>query len=232
MNPSPATRRSRDDPSLAIASTAAIAAASAHALNNLLSALYATSAYLEEIESPMAKRADATLAKAVAAGKALSCAMYLISLEPADIPAIRATPTIFARCDSDSIGRLSRQLQDTARIDLLDESEGKISDLVLPLDTDTLEALLLCTAFIERRESGADARLEARLLPPQPGAAPAIQVLFQGKARLTGLDSAQTHSLHPCSLALSHAKVVLRGLSIDIADRGAEGIAITIPAVS
>jgi hypothetical protein len=206
-----------------------IASSAAHALNNILSALYAASGYLEQMDSPMGRRADAAVTKAIASGRALSSALFLTSLTEADATAIESATSLYVECNVEMVGRLSTTMLEIADIQLLEGAPPSSSSRALKVDFDTLEALLICAVFLQRRETGGEKKLSARLTFACDSEFPHAEFLIEGQWHLEPSSKPSGRSLHPCGIALARVNDLLKVQRISLQDLKPCGLAIRIP---
>lgn len=179
-----------------------LAAAAAHALNNVVAVLYAASSLLESAANPRSlERATRALGDACGSALCLSAALSLLSLPSAGLPHVSAG---LHEIHPDDLARVLETLEAATNI----RSSGQVAvdeTVKATLDRDTLQSLLLCAGALLRRAAGRDAllRCDVRLAAGRSGAPGKLEfeLCCEGPA-----PAASPHSSRdPCELALAHA---------------------------
>ena len=140
-----------------------IAAGAAHALNNLLGVLYAASSYLEAPADPKAvERARVALDQACASATALSAALSLLGLSAGDVEeAGRGTGFML---DVEAQREILGMLSEVAGVPV--PADPGLVAVAARLDRDTLRSILICGAFVLRRDGGPVAELRCAVRGP------------------------------------------------------------------
>jgi len=183
------------------------AAAAAHALNNLLATLYGAASYLETTDSTAVVRASAAIGKACATGRALSAALYLLSLTDGVADTFAASTRADIVLDETERERIVDALREVASVEFVDPAITSPSTVRLGLDI--LEALLICAAFSMRREAGPKAVIWCSMRIEEGQAPDASTLTFVLDApELAGRPIAAlapARRSHPCAIAVAHA---------------------------
>lgn len=134
----------------------ALAAAAAHALNNVIAVLYATSSHLESASNPRSlERATRALGDACGSALCLSAALSLLALPPAGMLRV---PAEGQEIHPDDIDRVLETLEAATNAQSTQHDAGAEA-VKATLDRNTLQSLLLCAAATLRRAAGRDAPL-------------------------------------------------------------------------
>jgi hypothetical protein len=199
------------------------AAASAHALNNVLAVLYAASSHLESPgDARSVERARRALDDACADALALSAALSLLALGPQDVLGIPAGTQVL---DAQDIERVLDTLETALRATVSKTGlpEGALS---ASLDRDTLQAVLVCAAAALRRSVRRDAPLhcDASFIGGHEGGSAALVFALRSEAPAHAAPAGS--SRHPCALAIEHIAPLLPslGAQLDLSTPGAASI--------
>lgn len=190
-----------------------IAAGAAHALNNLLGVLYAESSYLEAPADPKGvERARVALDQACASATALSAALSLLGLSARDVEAAgRGTGFML---DVESQREILGMLSEAAGVPV--PADPRLFAVVARLDRDTLRSLLICGAFVLRRNGGPVAELRCAVRGPARDPDGVERLSFDIGAPAPATPTGGRLYRHPCAIALDHAAALLPGLGVGI----------------
>ena len=225
MNPQPTL-----DP--AQAPPGGVAGDAAHTLNNITGILYAALDYLEEpVAAKSAERARKAIDRACAQTLALSAALSLLALGPADAAAALARgPVPLADTDME---RVVDTLHTACGVELPVGTAAALR-VRTPIDRDTLQALLVCGGTLLRRATNAALLLRCRTDPVGGSAAPTPRVVFDmvtsGPVGTTPGAAGGGAKPHLCAMALAHASLALAplGVTIDLAHLGAGRVVVEL----
>jgi len=190
-----------------------LAAAAAHALNNVIAVLYAASSHLESPANPRSlERATRALDDACGSALCLSAALSLLALPPAGMLQV---PAGGQEIHPDDIARVLETLEaaTNAKSTLHDAGAESVK---ATLDRDTLQSLLLCAAATLRRAAGRDAPLRCDVRRTTGG----LEFELSCDGPLAA-DSPRS-SRDPSELALAHAATHLPMLATQM-DRSRPG---------
>lgn len=206
-----------------------LAGSTAHALNNVLSVLFAAASHLEAAgESRAVARARAALDDACGGAQALSAALSLLALGEADVAAALhrgGRPDVW---QPDDWRDLAENLRAVAAVAW--EGDAPSTPVALPVPREVIESLLACAAVSLKRSAPAGSAQRCRLeLPPaSPGGALALALsLWVDRAPAAG-GAASKPSPHPCVDALAHAAAILAPLGVAIDSRPGERVRVTV----
>lgn len=190
-----------------------IAAGAAHALNNLLGVLYAASSYLEAPADPKGvERARGAIDQACASATALSAALSLLGLSARDVEAAGRGTGFMLDVDSqrEILGTLTEVANVPAPVD------PRLVAVAARLDRDTLRSILICGAFVLRRNGGPAAELRCVVHAPARDPDGVERLRFDVGAPAPATPTGGRLSRHPCAMALDHAAALLAALGVGI----------------
>ena len=190
-----------------------IAAGAAHALNNLLGVLYAASSYLEAPADPKAvERARVALGQACASATALSAALSLLGLSARDVEeAGRGTGFML---EVEAQREILSMLSEVAGVPV--PADPGLVAVAARLDRDTLRSVLICGAFVLRRDGGPVAELRCEVRGPARDPDGVERLRFDIGAPALATPTGGRLSRHPCAIALEHAAALLGALGVGI----------------
>jgi hypothetical protein len=199
------------------------AAASAHALNNVLAVLYAASSHLESPGDPRSlERARRAVDDACADALALSAALSLLSLGPQDVLGVPAGTQVL---DAQDIERILDTLETAARA-TVSKTGLPQGALFASLDRDTLQSVLVCAAAALRRSVRRDAPLhcDATFVGGHEGGL--AELVFELRSVAPAHAASAGSSRHPCAMAIEHIATLLPslGAQLDLSTPGAASI--------
>lgn len=195
-----------------------IASVAGHALNNVLSYLFAASSYLDDGGVDPA-RARAAVEDACRGARALSSALSVLAMSPENLAGVPAFGQVV---DGTGIARALGAVREIAGT-RDDDGAPSLPPHASTLDTDTLEALMICAAFALRRSGGAASVLrgQVEVLPGPDDRGPRLSIRFAAWLA-SGLPAPRRTGHGPCELALAHAAGLLPRLDAAI-EQGADG---------
>ena len=204
-----------------------IAAGAAHSLNNLLGILYAASSYLGAPADPRSvERARIAVEQACASATALSAALSLLGLSARDVEAAGrgAGFVLDARALRDMLGALGDVAGVVAPID------PRPAAVTARLDRHTLRSLLVCGAFVLRRNRGPSVELRGAIHGPARDPDGGERVRFEIGAPAPETPPGGELSRHPCAMALEHVAVFLPalGAGVDWSTPGYVSVAVQV----
>jgi hypothetical protein len=179
-----------------------LAAAAAHALNNVIAVLYAASSHLESATNPRSlERAKRVLGDACGSALCLSAALSLLALPPAGMLRV---PAGGQEIHPDDIARVLETLEAATNAKSLLHDAGA-EPVKATLDRDTLQSLLLCAAAVLRRAAGRDAplRCDVRRTAGNSGTTGRLEFVLCCDGPVAA--GSPRSSRDPCELALAHA---------------------------
>ena len=196
-----------------IAEARELAAAAAHALNNVIAVLYAASSHLESAANPRSlERAARALGDACGSALCLSAALSLLALPPAGRLHV---PAEGQEIHPEDLARVLETLEAATNAKSLLHDAGA-EPVKATLDRDTLQSLLLCTASVLRRAAGRDAPLRCDVRRT------AGRLEFELCCDASVAAGSPRSSRDPCELALAHAMAHLPVLATQM-DRSRPG---------
>jgi hypothetical protein len=189
-----------------------VAAGVAHAMNNLLAMLYGAASHLEDAaQSPCIARANSAIGSACATGKALSAALYLLSLPEADASTFAPGTSAAHLLDAVAQARIFEALREVAAVGCTEPITAK--SLKVQLDPDTLTALLICAAFSLRREAGPREVIQYAMRIEHGAEGDHAALVFQldspHMAARAVATSTPVREAHPCAIALAHFSTII-----------------------
>jgi hypothetical protein len=187
-----------------------LAAAAAHALNNVIAVLYAASSHLESAANPRSlERATRALGDACGSALCLSAALSLLALPPAGMLRV---PAGGQEIHPDDIARVLETLEAATNAKSL-LHDASAEPVMATLDRDTLQSLLLCAASVLRRAAGRDAplRCDVRRTAGSSGTTGRLEFELCCDGPVAG--GSPRSSPDPCELALAHATAHLTVLA-------------------
>lgn len=197
-----------------------MAAAGAHALNNIIAVLYAASSHLESAANPRSlERAVRSVHDASASALCLSAALSLLALPAAGM--LRVPPGA-QDIHPDDVARVLETLE--AATNAKASLHGVGAEAVkATIDRDTLQSLLLCAAAVLRRAAGHAAPLRCDVRRATGSSATADRLEFELSCDVPAPTGSPRSSRDPCELALAHAAAHLPVLATRI-ERSRPGI--------
>lgn len=179
-----------------------LAAAAAHALNNVIAVLYAASSHLESATNPRSlERATRALGDACGSALCLSAALSLLALPPAGMLRV---PAGGQEIHPDDIARVLETLEAATNAKSLLHDAGA-EPVKATLDRDTLQSLLLCAASVLRRAAGRDAPLRCDVRRTAGSGGTTGRLDFELCCDGPVAAGSPRSSRNPCDLALAHA---------------------------
>jgi len=196
-----------------------LAAAGAHALNNVIAVLYAASSHLESATNPRSlERGTRALGDACGSALCLSAAFSLLALPPAGMLRV---PAGGQEINADDIDRVLETLEAATNAkSLLHDGAGE--PVKATLDRDTLQSLLLCAAAVLRRAAGRDAPLRCDVRRTAGSSDTTGRLDFELCCDGPVAADLPQSSRDPCELALAHATAHLPMLATQM-DRARPG---------
>lgn len=190
--------------------TSELAAAAAHALNNVIAVLYAASSYLKSPANPRSlERATRALGDACGSALRLSAALSLLALPPAGRLHV---PAGGQEIRPEDLTRVMETLE--AATNARSSGQDAVGEPVnATLDRDTLQSLLLCAGAVLRRAAGRDAPLRCDVLLTVGGSGTPGRLEFELSYDASVTADAPRSSGDPCELALAHATAHLTVLA-------------------
>lgn len=179
-----------------------LAAAAAHALNNVIAVLYAASSHLESAANPRSlERAARALGDACGSALCLSAALSLLALPPVGKLHV---PAGGQEIHPEDLARVLETLE--AATNAKSSGQDAVGEPVkATLDRDTLQSLLLCAGAVLRRAAGRDAplRCDVRRTAGSSGTTGGLE--FELCCDAPAAADSPRSSRDPCELALAHA---------------------------
>jgi hypothetical protein len=192
-----------------------LAGSAAHALNNVLSVLYAASARLEgDVSENSAESARRAIERASTITKTLSAALSLTSLEPKDIEAL-VLPSA-RQLKSNDIDKIVLALQESCNVESK-RDPGPWQAETIVVDFNTLESVLVCIGAAIRHTLGKSASLSCSINKSEQSCSSRRQLSFEFavESEMPSNEFA-TPSRDPCSLALLYVSEILPQLGLHI----------------
>lgn len=154
--------------------------------------------------------------------------MFLTSMDKSDGVGILNSPDFFVRYEQELLGKLGGVLHEAANVEMDAQLDTRLSGCVLSVDYDTLEALLVCAAYAQRRTAGGEASIVVRLSFAR-GDSDSAEFVVPGLESSMNPNRASGLSTHPCEMALEYPHGLFQALSINVSRQASGAIAIYVP---